>query len=123
MMWVYKQSTGEIFLRGSPVTTPVGKGYSGAGTGKNNPDYQCVQDIGPIPRGQYDIGGETNNPSPVTLPLHPDSNNDMCGRSGFLIHGDNVERPGWASSGCIILNRDVREKIRDSGINRLEVIA
>lgn len=122
MIWVYKQSTGELFLRGSPVTTPYGVGYSGVGEGKNNSVYQCVKDIGPIPRGKYTIGQETNNPTPVTLPLEPDSDNNMCGRSGFLIHGDNVERPGWASQGCIILSKDVREKVRDSGVNRLEVI-
>ena len=66
MEWVWKQSTGELFLRGSPVTTPFATGYAGYGEGRNNPDMQCVQDIGPIPRGGYTMGL-----APLSLPLTP----------------------------------------------------
>jgi len=113
-----------MFHRGSPVTTPYATGYAGAGQLKNDPASQCVSDLGPIPRGWYTIGIATSKPAPVTLPLKPDDTNDMCGRTGFLIHADNVQRPGWASEGCIVIrDRAKREGIRDSGDDRLEVIA
>jgi Protein of unknown function (DUF2778) len=51
--------------------------------------------------------------------LTPDPSNDMCGRSGFLIHGDSVSHPGDASDGCIILSRAEREAIVKSGIKLL----
>jgi len=117
-MWKYVQSTGEIF-KGS---TFVEKGYSGkVPEGKNNPDKECVRDVGPIPRGSYTIGKERSKPTPVTLPLTPDDPN-YCSppRSGFLIHGDNST--GTASVGCIILSRKTREAIRDSDDDRLRVV-
>lgn len=122
MHWRWKQSTGELFAFGSPQVGAIATGYAGAGSARNNPDYQCVEDLGPIPRGWYEIGAERDSPAPVTLPLTPDAGNDMCGRSGFLIHADSVARPGWASQGCIILGKSAREKIRDSGATRLEVV-
>lgn len=123
MEWVYKQSTGELFLRGSPVIAPYATGYAGSGPGRNNPSLQCAQDIGPIPRGWYTLGATTSSPAPVTLPLEPDAANEMCGRTGFLIHADNVTRPGWASEGCIVISdRTKREAIAASGVTRLQVM-
>jgi hypothetical protein len=123
MEWLWKQASGELYLRGSPVVAPYARGYAGLGAGKNNPDLQCVQDIGPIPAGWYTIGQATADPAPLTLPLQPDPGNEMCGRSGFLIHADNIAKPGWASNGCIVIgDRTIREKIRDSGVNRLLVV-
>jgi hypothetical protein len=46
----------------------------------------------------------------------------MFGRSGFLIHGDSIIRPGTASRGCIILAREIREQIAASGDADLEVV-
>ena len=84
---------------------------------------QCIQDIGPIPRGRYTIGSATDHPSPFTLSLTPDPANDMCGRSGFLIHGDSVQLPGWASQGCIVIADPlIRKKIAESGIDQLSVV-
>ena len=124
MDWLYKQSTGELFLRGAPVTTPWVVCYSGAGSGKNNPDYQCVKDIGPIPRGWYTISSVSQTPAAYTLVLTPDAGNDMCGRSGFLIHADNIQLPGWASEGCIVVNDATKRRtIAETGPTRLEVIA
>ena len=34
------------------------------GGGKNNPDAQCRQDVGPLPRGDYRIGAPIAGPSP-----------------------------------------------------------
>jgi len=35
----------------------------------------------------------------------------MCGRSGFMIHGDSEKHPGEASEGSIILDFAFREII------------
>ena len=51
--WTYIQETGELQQDGKPVAT----GYSGAGSGKNNPDLQDVHNIGPIPQGDWTISG------------------------------------------------------------------
>lgn len=105
------------------MVAALAKGYSGLGAGKNNPELQCADKIGPIPRGWYTIGASTDNPAPVTLPLTPDTANTMCGRSNFLIHADNVQLPGWASEGCIIFDLTARQRIVSSHVARLEVIA
>lgn len=123
MEWLYKQSTGELFLKGSPVITPFAVGYSGCGSGKNNPDMQCVKDIGPIPKGWYTLGEILDEPAAYTIKLIPDVSNEMCSRSGFLIHADSIQRPGWASQGCIIIpDATKRESIANGGVKRLEVI-
>ena len=38
------------------MTTPFATGYSGASDLKNDPESQCVSDLGPLPRGWYTIG-------------------------------------------------------------------
>ena len=98
-------------------------GYSGHGECKNEPAQQHVHNEGPIPRGRYQIGTPVNTDThgPFVLPLAPDMNNTMHGRSGFLIHGDSKANPGTASQGCIILARSVRERIAESLDNELEV--
>ena len=55
--------------------------------------------------------------------LEPDPSNNMCGRSGFLIHGDSAKHPGFASQGCIILDKKYRKNMWNSGDKILEVIA
>ncbi|MGY2050685.1 tlde1 domain-containing protein [Methylobacterium sp. JK268] len=123
--YVYEQATGRLYLRRDGSLDLEAFGYSGSevGGGKNNPDAQCRQDVGPLPRGDYQIGGPIMGPSPYSLPLTPASTNDMCGRSGFLIHGDSIAAPGRASHGCIILARPARERIVASGIDKLIVVA
>lgn len=117
-MWTYVQSSGDIF-RGSDYKET---GYSGkVPEGKNNPNSECVRDVGPIPRGTYDIGPERSSPTPVTLVLVADNPNYCTpARGGFLIHGNNST--STASTGCIILSRPMREEIRDSGDNRIKVV-
>lgn len=125
-MWLYKQSTGELFAPG-PVTSPVEKGYSGAGEHKDNPDSQCIGDLGPIPRGDYKIGPPTNFGDPphvvkYALPLTPSTSTDTCGRKGFYIHGDSGTFPGWASAGCIIISEATRKKIAAANDKDLRVV-
>jgi hypothetical protein len=117
-MWKYVQSTGDFFEGNTYIET----GYSGAvPDGKNDPNKECVRNVGPIPRGYYTIGSEVSSPTVVSLPLKADNPN-YCSppRSGFMIHGDNAT--GTASQGCIILSRRTRERVRDSKDRRLWVV-
>jgi len=116
-MWKYVQTTGELFQDSQYVDT----GYSGSGSAKNDPTRECEKNTGPIPRGWYTIGSEIGKPTPVTLQLTADDPN-YCNppRSGFLIHGDNSS--GTASTGCIVVKRSTREKVRDGEDSRLQVV-
>ena len=120
MTWRWVQSIGQISRGG----ISEGYGYAGAGDGKNNPQMEDVRNVGPIPRGMYTIEAPVNTEThgPFVLRLTPDEDNEMYGRSAFLIHGDSISKPGTASRGCIILARSIREEIWDSGDRRLEVV-
>lgn len=119
-MWTYEQLTGRLLHYGAEVAI----GYAGAGDGKNNPDMQGVHNVGPLPVGRYTICApcDTQTHGPYVLRLTPDAKNDMCGRAGFLIHGDSVQHPGTASQGCIIMPRAVRERVWNSGDRDFEVV-
>lgn len=121
-MWIYQQATGKIL---DPAGLLLGYGYSGRGIHKNNPESQSFANLGPIPEGYYNIGEphDTVTHGPFVLPLTPDPQNKMFGRSAFLIHGDSVVLPGTASEGCIILNRHLREDIAKSPIKLLTVVS
>jgi hypothetical protein len=126
-MWTYVQKTGELLRDGLHVAA----GYSGyddpdsGQTGKNNPELENVEEVGPIPVGKYSIGSphDTLTHGPFVLPLTPDSANGMFGRSAFLMHGDSVVDPGTASRGCIIMSRKVRTAVAQSGDKVLQVIS
>ena len=111
-MITWSQSNG--VLKGEDGST-WGVGFSGHGNGVNNPAYQKVANVGPIPRGLWSIGKPENSPhtGPFSLPLTPKAGIETFGRSDFLIHGDAITEPGAkaASHGCIILARSVRERI------------
>lgn len=106
---VYSQSLGYLWgFDGTHKST----GYSGFGPGKNNPRMEGVRNIGPIPRGLYAVGQsyDSARTGPLSIPLSP-VKHDSLGRTDFLIHGDSIKNPGTASTGCIILPRDIREWI------------
>ena len=119
-MFSYDQLTGVLTQDGRFL----GTGYSGLGAGKNRPDAQDVPDVGPIPRGAYNIGApfESIEHGPFAMHLDPVPGNEMFGRSGFLMHGDSLEHPGAASEGCIIMPRAVREAVNASTDRRLAVV-
>lgn len=99
--------------------------YAGAEGYKDNPDFECLKDKGPLPRGKYTIAGQPfkhPNVGPYTLRLRPYATNNMCERDGFLIHGDSIRRPGNASNGCVILDRGFRKIIYESGDRELVVL-
>lgn len=121
-MWVWNQLTGRMYDDSEKL---VGVGYSGYGQGKNNPSLQAAADLGPIPCGRYTIDHprDTDTHGPYVLPLNPHVDNVMFGRAGFLIHGDAKAHIGSASEGCIILSRDVRKLIWESGDHELIVVS
>jgi hypothetical protein len=117
----YSQTSGRWTLDNGSV---LGAGYSGNGPGKNNGHLQMLENIGPIPQGEYRIGGAFTHPSkgPLVMNLIPKDLSKTYTRSGFLIHGDSIADPGNASLGCIVLPHDVRQKIADCKDKDLTVI-
>lgn len=143
-MWGYSIPSGALFDQEG--SAPLGYGYSGAPPlGKNNAAMQDTRDVGPIPQGLYTIhlppqclsdlsgappricvycgGAGTHKHGPFVLRLEADPENEMFDRDGFLIHGDSIEHPGYASKGCIVLSRPIREQIAQSLDQRLRVFA
>ncbi|NBB17027.1 DUF2778 domain-containing protein [Caulobacter sp. SLTY] len=120
-MWTYRQRTGHLLKDG----VFVAKGYSGDGPafaeGRNNPDMEHIKGKGPIPRGRWTISKPRNsvNVGPHAMDLVP-VGHDAHGRTAFMIHGDNKAQD--ASRGCIILPRNIREKISASGDRKLTVV-
>jgi hypothetical protein len=120
-MWMYSQTSGKLQHNGVPVTI----GYSGHAEGKNNPEMQDHIALGPIPRGEYTIGPTITEvyerKAPPVFHLIPNSENEMFGRDGFLIHGDSIHAAGTASLGCIIVGKPFRDQIADSDDRILQV--
>jgi hypothetical protein len=112
MPWTYSQSSGSLHHDGQLIAV----GYSGHDVGKNNPALQSTPNVGPIPQGRYSIGEPHDSPKvgPFALPVEAMPGTNTFGRSAFLIHGDSIVHPGTASEGCIILLRDVRNRIAAS---------
>ncbi len=122
MPWIYHQSTGKMYHDDKLVSS---RGYAGSGAWKNNPGGESRKNMGPLPRGTYTIAShfiEHPTAGKHVLRLTPDPDNQMFGRSGFLIHGDRIGAPGTASDGCIVLPLSVRMDILRSGDRVLEVV-
>lgn len=132
MAWTYRQSTGRL---SHPKLGLVATGYSGRddgdgipepGEGKNDPSKQGERGVGPIPAGKWTIASMSAATDLAHggdyLRLVPKAGTDTLGRSGFLIHGDSVKRPGSASLGCLIFPRLIRWAIWGSGDRDLEVV-
>jgi RHS repeat-associated protein len=109
LLCTYSQSSGRMTC----VNDQTGEiyydqiGYSGAGSGRNNPDMQNVTNVGPIPQGTWDVGDPYNSPNTGqnTITLRPRFPNEclLTGRdcNSFRIHGNNARND--ASNGCIVL--------------------
>ena len=113
LLCIYSQRTGDLTCTNdrTGVVYVTCRGYSGRNEGLNNPDAQPLRDTGPLPRGEYTVLPPTNRRGPNTRPLAPSPNNEMFGRSGFLIHGDNARRNNTASEGCIVAPPNCRSAI------------
>lgn len=122
--FIYEQANGNLWYG----LTLLGTGYAGAPAGKNNPAMQNVPNVGPLPCGWYTIGAPTDSThcGQEAMPLRPDATNEMFGRSGFFMHGDDRAHPGDGSDGCIVQARPVRDavvKFVEAANNRLQVVA
>lgn len=117
-MWIYKVKSGTLYRDGALV----GKGYSGYGSCKDNPNCEHIKNKGPIPRGKYIIGEPftSSKTGPYVLPLKP-YGHTAFGRNAFQIHGDKRSSPGNASTGCIILFLHYRKQIGKSNDYILKV--
>ena len=129
----YAQGLGVLSCKDGFLAT----GYAGADAGKNNPAMQDVKNVGPLPRGRYTISGPecvgttfpcpdchgatAHRHGPYVLRLHPVDGNEMFGRAGFLVHGDNGH--GTASEGCICIGRTFRQQVTSEGYTEIEVVA
>lgn len=129
LCWEYSQSTGALSHVDDSTGSRrhVGDGYSGHGPGLNNPGLEDRRNVGPIPRGDYEIGeqgdhGSAEHPLRASMVLTPHAGNNMHGRNNFLMHGDNGDGNQSASEGCIILPRDVRDEIGHSSDPCLRVV-
>src|ERR1700691_779808 len=102
-MYTYRQSTGVLDHDGVFLLNCD----AGHGDGVNNPAMQDQHDVGPLPQGRYTMTSLIDSPHTglATIVLDPDPANQMFGRSGFRIHGDNAIANRTASDGCIIAGR------------------
>lgn len=119
MTWIYDVKSKSFTLNGIFQFTAM---YAGAEGYKDDSAYECEVNKGTLPRGKYHIGRPlAKHPSAglFVLRLTPYRDNAMCGRTGFLIHGDNGK--GTASNGCIVASLEVRQKIAASGVKELNV--
>jgi hypothetical protein len=126
----YSQSSHMFILPNGAKLTDC---YSGGGPEnlefyRNNPVEQEIRFLGPLPQGQYTISPAHTVPhlGPIVMALTPAPTNQMYGRSGFFIHGDNAEQNFTASDGCIVCGPQIRQQIADlvlSGEDQLTVIA
>jgi hypothetical protein len=107
--WNFRIKSGTISL-GAVVKA---HGYSGRGPSKNNPNDTHIRGIGPIPVGDYIIGGfaADKDTGPNSIILYPCAHTCVFDRAGFRIHGDSKEHPGDASHGCIICPPAIRDQI------------
>jgi hypothetical protein len=109
---VWKYSIGKGLLTDGRRAIKV---YAGNGAGKNNVAFAHVRNVGPIPPGVYAIGTAFFHPhaGPVTMRLTPQAGTNTFGRSGFLIHGDSIAKPGTASNGCPVTTYPSGRKDRE----------
>jgi hypothetical protein len=122
-MWIYSQSTGILKDADGHL---VGRGYAGNGAGLNEPAFQNVKDVGPLPRGMYTFGPlRIDDPvvGEYAIPLIPDARNEMFDRSDFFCHGDNPSLNHSASDGCMVQTKSVRIAMYSSADRRVMVTA
>eukprot|EP01036_Dinobryon_divergens_P022246 gene22246-30488_t len=92
-----------------------------SGSCRNNPSCQCQVSVGPLPQGTYTLGNMyTFKGMPYCYDLYPAASNNMCGRSGFLIHGGGCS--GNPSEGCIVIESESTRYMIKSGAT-LKVVA
>lgn len=121
MPWTYQIASGWLI---SPVGMKMAQGYSGSVGAVNDPSKVSIPNVGPIPPNLYEMGEPIDSAThgPFAIPLTPIGDGEMYGRSGFMMHGDSIERPGAASEGCIIQPRFARNAAWASPDHQLQVV-
>lgn len=115
MAWIYEQGTGRFLHRDGASTRLVATGYAGAPACLNDPSKDHIRQCGPLPKGSYRLRVlEHPRFAAPAIFCEPEKGNQMFGRSGFYIHGDNRHGNRTASTGCIILSRLVRSQVADA---------
>lgn len=142
--FVYHATSGTWFLiskdeNGEDNTATVfAHGWAGNHAGKNNPDMDNIPCVGPLPIGGYTGGSCDENGvfvegrwedhhdhlGNMVMFWKPDATNEMHGRGDFFCHGpaQDPAKYGQESRGCTVVPHDDRQKIKDSGVYRLEVV-
>lgn len=118
----YQVTTGKVWIEG--VLQPE-VGYSGHGPGLNNSTWESMAGIGPIPEGLWQINpweAQHGHLGVMVAHLTPLNVANTYGRSGFYFHGDNAAHNHTASDGCIVLDHNLRQRVKASGATRLWVI-
>lgn len=107
--FTYSQRDGTIAVVNGDWFAPLFVGSAGRESGRNNPEAQCQKNVGPLPVGDYRMR-IVDHPrfAKPAIRLDPLPETEMCGRSGFYIHG------GTYSEGCILLGP--RERSAISGL-------
>jgi hypothetical protein len=120
-MWTFNSDSGTLSHDGAIVTVDA---WSGHDEGRNNSALEQHQNLGPIPRGEWEIGDAANTEThgPIVMRLTPAETTNTYGRGGFLIHGASATNPGESSKGCLILPRTVRAQIAASEDRTLQVV-
>jgi hypothetical protein len=128
---VYSQSDGRLMDMEDRL---VGQGYSGAPGHVNKPEFQDKVDKGVIPEGSYTVGEvivnrtDARGMGPDVIKLEPDPATAerirAMGRdpNTFYVHGDNGQRNGTASQGCIIMDKDVRKALKELQGAKIRVV-
>jgi RHS repeat-associated protein len=106
----YSQGTGAMTCTDDSTgqTYYSESGYAGTGTGRNNPNAQGQQSVGPLPQGPWRVTDHwynSPNSGRNTIRLTPLPGN-QCASTGrdcrsFRIHGNNARND--ASHGCAVL--------------------
>ena len=121
-MIVFDVKNGRLLDPGGYV---IGPAWSGHGAAANDQSQERVQNVGPIPRGLYDVGPmiDGGHLGPNVMALTPVNPAQCFGRSGFYMHGDTVgDIDHVASDGCIIASLPERLKVNAASDRRLNVI-
>ena len=123
----YHQKSGYLVFGSGDSARLVALCYAGAPGFVNDPSADHLRSKGPLPKGRYKIV-EHEHPrfARPALRLDPEPENEMHGRSGFWIHGDNKKRNRTASSGCIVTTYHERvliaRRIASTGCSVLNVV-
>lgn len=117
----FSQSSGKITDDNGKL---IATGWAGHGLGKNNPDWENVHDVGPLPKGLYRVGAWGDHPplGPNSAPLTQVAGGTY-GRSGMYIHGPGTTDYGQESKGCIVVPHDERLRIITLNPNTVTVTA